>query len=207
MNEVSYKISIKKYLNDYELLNKYNIENLYDLPHISNLKLRTRILNFQEEYKKHRGVTIDVKLLSGLYFYSFFGRIPEVSYHVSGNQSDANMRQKGVHFISVDVSNIEQISDFLKQATMEKGYLLKKGLIRINLNRMNKVESLSKSLNRKASYNLTIPADCFYELNEYIKYNTDDLSLAKTNFDMSIVVSKVPKNAQVGNLLRNLFFF
>ncbi len=71
-NEGNYKISLRKYLNNYELLNKYKFKNIQDLPNIKKLYIGTKVINFKSEYIVRNSLTYEAQLISGLFFFCFF---------------------------------------------------------------------------------------------------------------------------------------
>jgi len=203
--ERNYKISLRKYLNNYELLNKYKLKNLHNLPNIKKLYIGSKVIKFKSEYIVRNTVTYESQLISGLFFFIFFGRMPKIIYRLRGNIADKRLTDLGEYYINVDVSDIEQISCFFASANLESGDFLNKTSVNSRLNRINMDPILIN--NGNVSYNLTFPANTFFELNEYIRYNTEDVNLSKNSLDMILVFHKVPKNVNLGNLLRNVFFF
>jgi hypothetical protein len=203
--EGNYKISLRKYLNNYELLNKYKLKNIQDLPKIKKLYIGTKVINFKSEYIVRNTLTYESQFISGLFFFVFFGRMPKIIYRLTGNIEDKRLTDQGEYYINVDVSDIEQISSFFTLATLESENLFCNTSANSHLNKIDKDPSLIKK--GIVSYNLTFPANTFFELNEYIRYNTEDVNLSKQSLDISLISHKVPKNVHLANLLKNIFFF
>lgn len=210
MNNIDYKISLRAYLNSYDIISKYNITNVHKLPKIKKIGLSSKVSNFKPEYlKKKSGISSHVRIVVGLIFLSFFGSIPKIRYTnpemVLGNEETVKKRQDGEYLIGVSTSNFDEIISFLTLATVEVEDFLDKLENRVKLNTLNyKRKCIHKG---KISYNLVFPADGLYEVREIVNDHLDDITLSNLNFDINIVCENVPRKIRYGNFLRNILYF
>lgn len=205
MLEFFFQISPRKYLNHCDVSHKYHISNIRKVPLIQKLMVGSNVLNFRIDYIEKNLMTFESQMISGFFFYVFSGRIPKVDYTNIKNSRSTKIREEGNYYVSLNTSKLNQIASFFSQITLEIGSFLNKVSIDLRLNQINEL-TIGTNKNQ-FSYNLNSSASLFYDINEFIKYNMEGVSLTRINLNMNLFVSNLPDQVKKGNILKNIFFF
>ena len=203
MNVKNYTMSSSNYLLKNDLINKYNIKNVFKFPKVKTLKLKL----YSEDLKKGYISTLSKTELEIMYsrvylilyvLLSFFPKITVNTKRVLKKRG-SNLDDDSLSF-EVTIKNKKYINAFLYKLSVETAFRKK------NIGN-NPLSKLSTGQNSIFSLNTNIPLSQFYEVQEFFDLFYNDANLDHLPLRTNIIYTNMVHNIKVQNLLKHTSFF
>lgn len=206
MNKKNYKISSANYLLSLDLINKYTLISTYKQPSIKKINLQIFLKNFlsASDFLNKKDINSNIQLKSIMFFYILLSFFPSITFQNIKAGKNTKVRNEGDFILKMNITNKNQINFFLSNLFIENNSFFENLNIKSLKNKLNSVSELN---NETLSYNIKMPGNIFFEVNDFFFTKTQDINLGKILIDTSFVYSNVPKKTNLSNLIKNTSFF
>jgi len=188
------------YLSTLDLISKYNLKTVYNLPNLKSLKIEFNISELQQTLNSININELKTKIFIFLYL---FNAIPLISIEKTKITKQKSSKEEELNFlISLGIKNRKNIENFLFFIFIESWPVLLKENISFNIT--------TKNLNQKNFFfKATAPVFAFKFFENILNdKNIFDLNTKELNCDLSFFIKKggISKSSNK-NILHNIFPF
>lgn len=202
------KLSSSTYLLSCDSINKYNLLSIYKQPKISKIILSISLKQIQENsyfYSTDENLSSDLKIRTFLLFFLLLGSSPYIVFqNIKVLKDNRSKRNDGDFILKITIKNSDRISSFLSDLCLENNFLK-------NTSEFELFQPLFQSQiqnnNSKGSFNIKLPADFFFDINEFFLYKVQNLDLSRIKFNTNFVYENFPKDKNIQKVLQNTLYF
>lgn len=197
---ISTKINTKSdytynsYLSDCDLINKYNLLNIYQKPKIENI-----VLGFSIENDTNSSTENSIKAALALYFISMlysYVNIKKIKTNDANKTKNTNIKYN----FKIIFSNKEEISSFLSTFFIENwNTLLLDDFVLFN----SKFSKTKVSLEKEV-FKTKIPVQSFFELETFFSKVSTEINPKELNINLSFLFSNLIVGKKRKDLIQNI---
>jgi len=189
MNKKNNKLDLGLYLQNVDLVNKYCLKSLNQAPKIKKIYIQAFLKDFVEatDFVTSKKASDDIKLKASMFFYILLNQRPTVRFQSIKTTKSSKTMNDGDFVISCGITGQEQINELLE-------YLGNTNYLKSNFKILT-----SKQVPKDGifSYNLKIPGNAFFEINDFFNAYFPNINLKRLSLDISIVFENLPNNASL----------
>lgn len=206
MNSKNFKMSSAHYLSNCDIINKYNIKNIYKQPKIKKITLRffLKDLLSASDFINKTDINTNIQVKSILFFYILFNSMPSISFQNIKTGKYTKNKIEGDFILQLSLSDYNQMNSFLFNLFSENKFFIENSEFELFKKNFNKIMEAEQ---KNVSYNFKIPGNLFFDINDFFTNKTQDVDLEKLLIDTSVIYSNLPKKTNLRNMIQNLFFF
>lgn len=206
MNTKNFKLSSANYILNCDFINKYNLKSVYKQPEIKKITLRFFLKDFLSvsDFMNKNDINNNIQLKSILFFYIIFSSLPQILFQNIKTGKYTKNKAEGDFILKLSISECNQINSFLFNLFSENNFFIENSEFSLFKKDFNFV---TESEQKKLSYNLKIPGNFFFDIDDFFSNTTQDINLWKLPIDTNILYSNIPKNVNVRNWIKNFSFF
>lgn len=195
--------TVGEYLLNYDLLTKYNLKAIKDIPKIQKLSVELKLKDFltasEISTKNQKHILSQTKAY--ILVYLLFNFLPQINFNKNNFSKTKISNLNELHFsLNLDFLTKKEINTFLSFFFIEN-------FAKLNSNKFKliKIQKLNKKIELLESFliNFTIPSNFF---NESENIFTEGLNMKNLNFNLKFLINN-PKLKNNQNIIKNLFFF
>lgn len=204
LNNKKFNYIVSDYLVNYDLIQKYNLKNIYQRPKIKKIVLHFLVKDLLASTNFAKKVTNNIQIKAFFIFYSLFALNSYINIVKPSFNKIVQKNADNQYSLKIILSSREDINNFLLMLFIENYNQFAKE----NLGILKKENQ--KDLNfikNQFCYNFSIPGNFFFDLNDFFKQNTKDTNLKDLNIKSSIVFDEVNKTKNINQLIKNISFF
>jgi hypothetical protein len=206
MNKKNYKISSANYLLSCDFINKYNLVSVYKQPEIKKINFQIYLKDFlaASDFLNKKDINSNIQLKSIMFFYILLSSFPAIQFQNIKAGKNTKVRNEGDFILKMNITNKNQINSFLSNLFIENNSFFENLSINSSKNKLDKISELDNEI---LSYNIKMPGNIFFDVNDFFYTKTQDINLGKILIDTNFIYSKVPKKINLSNLIKNTYFF
>jgi len=194
MNKKNNQLSTTNYLKCYDLINKYNITSLYEQPEIKSLHIKMFLKEFLEasDFANKQKPKDSIKMKTMIFFYILFNNFPKVIFQSRKTTKNSKIRNDGDFILEFRTTDASKINAFIEKCFKDI--------------EVSSIKNRETAKFKVWSYNLRIPGNTFFEINDLFDTKIQDINLKNTRVDLSFVYVNVPEDTKMEDIIRNLNF-
>ena len=176
---------------------------MYNQPTIKKIHIKIFLKKFLEasDFGDKTKPSDSIKVKAMMFFYILFNTFPQVKFQAIKATKSSKIRNDGEFILILSTTNKNQINQIITKLYLETDCFYS------NLNEASVLSSFDKKSQKNVlSYNMKIPGNLFFDVNEFFDAKAQDINLKKIILDTSFVYTNVPSKINVKNLLKNTFF-
>lgn len=191
-----------QYLSNCDLINKYNLKNIYQKPKLNKIILDFSLKNFVDSLniKENQERFNEIQIKSFLFLYLLTGAIPLINNKLMVLKNK-EVKENVNYSLKFSYGNDSSIYNFLFFFFIENW----SSIFKENKN-------IFSVINKEKEFNLfnlkiVLPTSVFSEIDYIINNSTFDLNPKELNLNINFLISIPQKNKNLNSVLKNLPLF
>lgn len=194
----------ESYISNCDLINKYNIKNIHQIPKLDKIVLELDmkdLLNSYETVVKDQTDSI-AQVKAFLILYVFMGMFPFIKASKSISSSGRLKTTNQQYSLKVVLRTKKQLNSFLFSLFVENWQKLS-----LEDFRLFKNDRIKNAAEKTFVLNSLIPGGCFFDVNEFLSKSLSSLNSKNFKFRLNFSFNNFIDIKNRNNLIKNLPFF
>lgn len=194
----------ESYISDCDLINKYNIKNVHQIPKLDKIVLELDmkdLLNSYENSSKDQTDSV-AQVKAFLILYIFMGLFPYIKASKAVSSSGRLKTTNLQYSLKVVFRKKEEINNFLFSLFVENWQKLS-----LEDFKLFKNERAKSKVEKTFVLNSLLPADCFFDINEFLSKSLTGVNSKNLKFRLNFSFNSFIGVKDRNKLIKNLPFF
>lgn len=188
-----YNLASNSYLQNCDLINKYSVKSVFNLPRLRSLVLHFNLKDFTRNCS-NTSITAEVQAYT--LFFLFCSLSPHLTFNLSTLNQNVSKSESGDFIFKVIVRGDKHIERFIRQVSLE------------NLNIFKENKGFSNKSGCSFCCNSSLSSNSFFDLEDFSKKQNDyNLDLESFAIKISIVFDNLQYCQKKNTLLYNFHPF
>jgi len=194
----------ESYISNCDLINKYNIKNIHQIPKLDKIVLELDLkdlLNSYETVVKDQTDSV-AQVKAFLILYVFMGMFPFIKASKSISSSGRLKTTNQQYSLKIVLRTKEQLNSFLFSLFVENWQKLS-----LEDFRLFKNDRIKNAAEKIFVLNSLVPGGCFFDINEFLSKSLSGLNSKNFKFRLNFSFNNFIDIKNRNNLIKNLPFF
>jgi hypothetical protein len=194
----------ESYISNCDLINKYNIKNIHQIPKLDKIVLELDLkdlLNSYETVVKDQTDSV-AQVKAFLILYVFMGMFPFIKASKSISSSGRLKTTNQQYSLKIVLRTKEQLNSFLFSLFVENWQKLS-----LEDFRLFKNDRIKNAAEKTFVLNSLVPGGCFFDINEFLSKSLSGLNSKNFKFRLNFSFNNFIDIKNRNNLIKNLPFF
>ena len=199
-----YRNGCENYLSNCDLINKYNVKSVYQIPKLDKIVLELDLKDLLNSYEISSKDQTDsvAQIKAFLILYIFIGLLPYIKASKAVSSSGRLKTTNLQYSLKVVLKKKDAINNFLFSFFLENWQNLSLEDFQLFKNERNKIKA-----EKIFVLNSLLPADCFFDIREFLSKSLTGVNSKNLKFRLNLSFNNFIDVTDRNKLVKNLPFF